>query len=690
MTNTHNNLLGQQIDQFQIIRHIARGGMADVYLAEDVDLQRKVALKIMLGELAAADPQFVERFRREAQMVARLDHPNIVQVYNVGRTADGQPYIAMQYVEGGSLRDKLRELAEREKLLTVEQALNIARQIALALGAAHKAGIVHRDLKPANILVRPDGTPVLVDLGIAAVRGGAKLTQTGSIIGTPAYMSPEQVRGQAIDGRADLYALGVILYEILAGMRPFDRDESIAVLHKQVYEEPFPLNKFRSDLSPQTLALVDTALKKDPVRRYQSAEAMVQAIDDAIRAEGFYGPNPQATVVLTQLADNDLVSRQRLVRPPEQHLPPRQQPLPPRQQPPPLSPQPLPPPTKPKHTVPIWAVVALVALVVVIALFFALRSITGPVTTTAEITAVTPTQEQVLETAVPPTDPPPPTANSSEPAANTDAAAPPPTAAPPTETLPSPATDTPVPPTPTPAPDLGPETITIGQSVRGAPLEAVRLGAGEKSIVLIGGLHAGAVPGSVSLAQQTIRYFQENLPLLPNGVTLYVISSANPDSPNAPGELAGRLNANGVDLNRNWDCRWTENAKWRGNVIPGSGGAAPFSEPETQALRDFIVGVDAQAVVFWEARATNGLASPGSCASTPLVSGRLAQVYGNAARYEVADFEDMTNQELNGDGTNWLDSQNIPAISVLLPDYSDIDWNDNLAGISAVLREYGR
>ncbi|HIP70231.1 MAG TPA: serine/threonine protein kinase, partial [Anaerolineae bacterium] len=168
MTDSYNELLGQQVDQYQILRHIARGGMADVYLAQDVDLQRKVALKVMLDTLAAADPQFGARFRREAQMVAKLDHPNIVQVYNVGRTPANQPYIAMQYIEGGSLRDKLKELAEREKLLTTEQALNIARQIALALGAAHQAGIVHRDMKPANVLIRSDGTPVLVDLGIAA------------------------------------------------------------------------------------------------------------------------------------------------------------------------------------------------------------------------------------------------------------------------------------------------------------------------------------------------------------------------------------------------------------------------------------------------------------------------------------------------------------------------------------------
>ncbi len=264
MNEANSKLIGQRIDQYLVIDHIARGGMADVYLAEDVDLQRKVAMKVMLDVLTTIDTQFSERFRREARIVAQLNHPNIVHVYNVGNTPTGQPYIAMQFIEGGSLQDKLKQLAERKKLLTTEQALNIVRQIAQALGAAHKAGIVHRDMKPANVLIRTDGAPVLVDLGIAAIKGGQKLTQTGSVIGTPAYMSPEQVRGVPLDGRSDLYALGIMLYEILAGIPPFEADESIAILHKQVYEEPLPLKSFRSDLKPETLAIVRHCSAKRP------------------------------------------------------------------------------------------------------------------------------------------------------------------------------------------------------------------------------------------------------------------------------------------------------------------------------------------------------------------------------------------------------------------------------------------
>ncbi len=301
-------LLGHKIDQYTIEQHVARGGMADVYLAKDEDLQRHVAFKVMLDTLASEE-QFVRRFRREAQTVARLDHPNIVQVYSTGRTSSGQPYIAMQYIPGGSLREKLEELDKRNKLLTTEQVLNIMRQLAIALSIAHQAKVIHRDLKPGNILIRPDGMPVLVDLGIAAVQSGVKLTHTGGFVGTPAYMSPEQFRGLPLDGRSDLYSLGIIFYELFAGNRPFDAEDITAIMYKHVHEEPVPLHRVRPDLTPQTLSIVETLLKKEPEQRFQTADALVAAIDRAIAAEGGFGPNPQATQVLTRLDDSSLISR---------------------------------------------------------------------------------------------------------------------------------------------------------------------------------------------------------------------------------------------------------------------------------------------------------------------------------------------------------------------------------------------
>ena len=638
-------LVGKQIKQYRIDAHVDRGGMADVYLALDENLQRRVALKIMLPAFAH-DKQFVDRFWREARTAARLDHPNIVQVYEIGSTPDERPYIAMQYIEGGSLKDKLGALDGR--LLPVTEALAIMRQVTVALGVAHAAHIVHRDIKPSNILLRPDGAPVLVDLGIAAVQSGPKLTQTGTLIGTPHYMSPEQVSGEGVDGRSDIYSLGVVLYELLSGSRPFEADDSLAILHKHVYEAPRPLPERRAGLSQQTYRLVDICLQKEPGQRYQTTGELAAVIERALTAEtsgsstsdGWGTPVPDPTI-----------------------------------------PMPYPPPTAKRRR--LWWVLALIPLVLLLGavgaylvLFAGRDGEPGRPTPprTAAVTAAPTTSASIL------------TVGEATPAPATATAEPPPadTAAP---TVSLPPTDT---PPPTETPDLGPEGLEIGRSAQNRPIEAVRFGAGEANIILIGGLHAGAAPGSVTLAQRAISYFRANPEQVPAGATLTIVISASPDSPLAPGELDGRLNANGVDINRNWDCRWTENARWRGDVVPGSGGPFPFSEPETQALVDLIRETEAVAVVFWEARAANGLSSPGACGDRSLVSGRLAQVYGLAAGYPIADFENLTDQELNGDSTNWLDLQGIPAIAILLPDYDDIDWNNNLAGMLAVLQEYGR
>jgi len=309
------DMIGKRIGRYEVQAHIGRGGMADVYLAYDVELKRKIALKILLPMLAQ-DTAFVERFRREAQTVARLDHPNIVNVFDIGTTEQLRPYIAMQYIGGGSLQDRLVELKQRGKLVPTAQALAIIRQMAEALSVAHQAGIVHRDLKPANILIRDDGTPVLVDLGIAAVEGSSRLTQTGGIIGTPHYMSPEQVLDHPLDGRSDLYSLGVILYELLTGVRPFEANESIAILHKQVYEEPIPLQQLRTDLSPQTITIVHTSLQKDPLNRYQKAMDLIAVLESAIISEGKGVGLAKTTVLLPNVDEGELISRQKVLNVP--------------------------------------------------------------------------------------------------------------------------------------------------------------------------------------------------------------------------------------------------------------------------------------------------------------------------------------------------------------------------------------
>ncbi len=234
-----------------------------------------------------------------------------------------------------------------------------------------------------------------------------------------------------------------------------------------------------------------------------------------------------------------------------------------------------------------------------------------------------------------------------------------------------------------------PIITTIGQSANGTPLEVVRLGTGPKTLVFVGGLHAGFAPGTVELANQVIAHYTENLAAIPPEITLLILPTVNPDSPRAPGQLAGRLNGNGVDLNRNWDCRWVANPPWGSEeTVEGLGGSAPFSEPEVRNLSNFILAQESTAVVFWQARSAEGLVSPGECVEDGSVSQTLADVYGGATDYQIADFEELVNREVYGDATNWLDSQGIPAISVLVTDYTATDFEENLAAIEAVMRFY--
>jgi hypothetical protein len=231
-----------------------------------------------------------------------------------------------------------------------------------------------------------------------------------------------------------------------------------------------------------------------------------------------------------------------------------------------------------------------------------------------------------------------------------------------------------------------PAQTEIGLSANGTPLEAVRFGDGDQVVLLVGGLHAGFAPGSVALAAEAIAYFSEHLEEIPTAVSLYILPNVNPDSMNtAPGNWVGRLNGNNVDLNRNWDCRWLADPPRNGTPQPGAGGTVPFSEPEVQALLALIEQTQPEAVIFWQGRATLGLSSPGACSQNSETSRPLAQAYGRASGYAVADFERVVNQVLNGDATNWLDSQGIPAISVLLPTYDESDFEHNLPAMLAVL-----
>ncbi|NHZ72162.1 MAG: protein kinase [Aquificales bacterium] len=284
MDQSANSWIGKRIGQYVIQSLIQKGGMAHVYYAIDQALERPVALKILFSELTE-DASFVERFRREARSVAKLRHPNIVQIYTTGITPEGQNYIAMEYISGGSLREQLQQLNSQGHVLQTEDAINITRQVAAALSVAHKSGIIHRDIKPSNILLRSDGTPVVTDLGIAKIQSEATLTKVDEIVGTPYYMSPEQVSSKPVDARSDLYSLGMILYEMLTGQRVFTGDTPWSILSKHITETPKPITDLRPDISPQTANVVHTCLQKDPASRYQSTNDLITGLDFALSSE---------------------------------------------------------------------------------------------------------------------------------------------------------------------------------------------------------------------------------------------------------------------------------------------------------------------------------------------------------------------------------------------------------------------
>jgi eukaryotic-like serine/threonine-protein kinase len=260
--------------RYRVLHRLGSGGMADVYCAQDLQLGRKVALKILYRRFAE-DGEFVERFRREASSAAGLQHQHVVAVYDRGEY-DGTYYIAMEYLEGRSLKT----IVQQEAPLDPDHAIDLIIQVLRAARFAHRRGIIHRDLKPHNVIVDADGRAKVTDFGIARA-GASDMTQTGSIMGTAQYLSPEQAQGHAVSAASDIYSIGIMLYELLTGRVPFEGESAVTIALKQVNERPAPPSAYNPAVTPELEEAVLRALEKDPAHRYPDADAFIAALQAA-------------------------------------------------------------------------------------------------------------------------------------------------------------------------------------------------------------------------------------------------------------------------------------------------------------------------------------------------------------------------------------------------------------------------
>src|SRR5918996_479892 len=259
-------------DRYEVEQTLGEGGMARVFRGTDRVLGRTVALKVLSARFAG-DRTFVARFRREAQAAAGLNHPSVVAVFDTGSGGNAH-YIVMEYVEGETLDDLLK----REGKLPPDRARDIAAEVARALGVAHASGLVHRDVKPGNVMLTADGRVKVMDFGIARAAADDKLTQTGTVLGTAAYISPEQAQGRQVDPRSDVYSVGCVLYELVTGRRPFTADSAVAVANMHVHEEPTPPSEIEPGIPPDLEAVVLRAMAKEPEARFADGEDLRRAL----------------------------------------------------------------------------------------------------------------------------------------------------------------------------------------------------------------------------------------------------------------------------------------------------------------------------------------------------------------------------------------------------------------------------
>ncbi|MBI4719792.1 MAG: serine/threonine protein kinase [Chitinivibrionia bacterium] len=268
-------MIGKTISHYKIIERLGEGGMGVVYKAQDIKLDRYVALKFLPPHLTGNEDA-KKRFIQEAKAASALDHPNICSIYEIGETPDDQLFIAMAYYGGATLRSRLVSGP-----LGTNESVEVVKQMAAGLGKAHENRIIHRDVKPGNVMITQDGQAKILDFGVAKLAGGTKVTRTGSTVGTVAYMSPEQARGEDVDARSDVFSTGVVLYELLTGQLPFQGDHEAAVLYEILNVEPPPMERINPNVPDSLQRIVDKALEKNRNKRYAGMSELLQDLTAA-------------------------------------------------------------------------------------------------------------------------------------------------------------------------------------------------------------------------------------------------------------------------------------------------------------------------------------------------------------------------------------------------------------------------
>jgi hypothetical protein len=620
----------------------------------------------------------------------------------------------MEFIDGQDLQQWL----DQRGRLTEAEAVPIIGQIASALHYLHSRPepIIHRDIKPANIKITADNRAVLVDFGIAKQFVAEGKTTRGAQAVTPGFSPPEQYGLGTTDARSDIYATGATLYALLTGQTPV---ESVSRLAGATLPPPM-------QLSPPVARAILRAMEMEPRNRFQAAQEFATAlvsptITVAPQPARRLWPIVAAVAVVALLVGGFFVLRPLLPGPGEGNTPTAE------------ANEAGTTATGEEATVDAAAGATLTAVAVAQTELAAAQTSATTVAMTAAVAGdsdgdgLSNDQEAARgtdpgradsdadglsdgdETLIYATDPTnrdgdgdvltdfdevnthgtnpnqsdsdgDGAADGLEVAQGSDPlAADAPDEASSNDAPPAP-TGTPTPPADESAPALVAETI--GESAGGRPITLYTLGDGPRVVTLVGGIHAGFAPAGVAVVEQAMIHYQQNPDDIPDGVVLHFIPNANPDSPFAPGEVAGRLNARGVDLNRNFGCDWSD-ASTTATGVQLNEGTAPFSEPEAAALRDYFADTRPTVVIFYEARASNGLVTPGECDGSLGDSERFGRAYATGSGYDY-----RVTDPVNGDASNWLVQQGVPAFFVLLRDYSELNdsaWNRNLDGINDTL-----